>query len=231
MRPICLIAAGYASVFITWSATSVVVFTLIAAFLFFSSQKVKRWMTYSGVFFVTMTLNLVISIFRVMDRISLISWWIQSVLKKQVTLTGRIYIWDLCYKLIEKRPLIGYGIEADNIIYSTLGVYSAHNFYLDLMVKGGISAMVIYLLYSYAMGKKLVGCYDSSVRYIFLVVLAGLYVEFIAEACQYVLVYVIMVLAYHVDKFEAVPVQARRRVRLVIKRGRHVPNRKFYQKH
>lgn len=79
-----------------------------------------------------------------------------SFLGKDETLTGRVYIWSKTMNLIEKKPIIGYGLQVNSqrvSLYSSLGVdkydvfagLHAHNRYLEVLYRGGIMLFIAYL--------------------------------------------------------------------------------------
>lgn len=226
-RPFCLAAAGYLCVLITWSATSVAALTLVAALMLLPPQKLKHKITFASVFCTTMAANLAISVFRIMDRVSWVSWIIENILHKQSTLTGRTYIWDQFQQKFAARPFWGYGVGDHVFDPFSGGLVGTHNQYFELLLSGGVLALALFIFFNFAMGKSLNRCENIAVRSIFLSVLAGLYVIFIAESYETSLVYMLMMLACHADKFAAVSGPTTRRLRFVIKRGDHVTNRKL----
>ena len=70
-------------------------------------------------------------------------------LHKDLTFTGRTYIWDYVLKLIEKRKIIGYGLEDSNFRLSKSTIwqsYHAHDQFLEITYKGGIVGLIIYIM-------------------------------------------------------------------------------------
>ena len=223
IRAACLIAASYACVLITWSATSVAALMLVTALLLLPST-LRRFITFPGVFAAAMIGNLSITVFRVMDRVPWAAWFIKAVLKKQTTLTGRIYIWDQFYKCFAQHPLLGHGVGS-HLQFSTAPV-GAHNQYFELLLTGGILTLVLFMLFTFATGERLIRYRDRASSYIFLSILAGLYIIFIAEAYLTPTVFMLMTLPYYVNKFEGVSAPHRRKLRIVIRQSRLVPSQK-----
>ena len=224
VRPLCLIAASYLCILITWSATSVAALMAVSVLIIIPSQKLRRWVTFPRVFGGAMAVNLAITVFRVMDRVPWIAWFIVRILNKRTTLTGRTDIWNQFQRKFFAHPFLGYG-AGDHVLdpFSRVPV-GAHNQYFELLLEGGVFALALFLLLNILMGNALSRCKDAAVRYIFLSVLAGLYVIFIAEAYLTPLICALMTLAYHAEKFACVPGPTTRRLRFVIKRGSHVTN-------
>lgn len=85
-----------------------------------------------------------IVIFRLQN---LFRYIIVDILKKDLTLTGRTYIWDYVINFIKQKPLIGYGIENINYrYYKTLYVRSfhAHNYLLEIIYKFGFIGFLLF---------------------------------------------------------------------------------------
>lgn len=84
---------------------------------------------------------------------------IVAMLGRSVTLTGRTIVWDSVLKMIEQKPVLGYGIIDQKQFNSLLnipilGIHSAHNLLLELLVWGGIVAAVFFLLMVYFACRK-----------------------------------------------------------------------------
>jgi O-antigen ligase len=73
------------------------------------------------------------------------SWIISLFFNKTLSYTGRDSLWNRAYEMISEKPIIGYGrIEGDYIsIWG--GLYSAHNFILELLLQGGGIALLIFI--------------------------------------------------------------------------------------
>ncbi|MCI8687347.1 MAG: hypothetical protein HFF57_03400 [Lawsonibacter sp.] len=61
VRPLCLIAASYLCILITWSATSVAALMAVSVLIIIPSQKLRRWVTFPRVFGGAMAVNLAIT--------------------------------------------------------------------------------------------------------------------------------------------------------------------------
>lgn len=201
LRPALAITAGVLSIIITWSATSVCFLMVLAAMLLIGITPLKRVISFPVIFGITIATDLAISVFRVMDRVMWITWYIETFLKKQITLTGRTYIWDEFYGLFERSPWIGYGSTYRDIANNTFLASHAHNQWFQMLLMGGIVALTLFLLLNYFVAKRLMLFAKHPYSYIFLSVFTALYVAFIAEAYTSALVYILYILAYHIDKF------------------------------
>ncbi|WP_418056140.1 O-antigen ligase family protein [Priestia megaterium] len=61
----------------------------------------------------------------------------------EVSLSNRIYIWDIAYSKILQHPLLGWGNNSKGwIIEYNWYNYYAHNLVLDILIQGGIITML-----------------------------------------------------------------------------------------
>ncbi|MBQ1311947.1 MAG: O-antigen ligase family protein, partial [Blautia sp.] len=77
--------------------------------------------------------------------------FIEGVLHKDVTLTLRTYLWDKVLNAVKKSPWIGYGVENakdfnDRFQGSNMHWVHSHDYYLELLMKGGIVLLVLFLI-------------------------------------------------------------------------------------
>lgn len=77
---------------------------------------------------------------------------IVDILHKDLTFTGRVYVWDKAIKMIKNKPLLGYGnvsFEYSKIVYST------HNTILGVMHKTGLIGLFMYFIIIFTSAKEL----------------------------------------------------------------------------
>ena len=73
---------------------------------------------------------------------------IQDVLHKDITFSGRTYIWESCLKMISFHPVIGYGNFDSGWIIKWNGIMrNAHNLFFDILIQGGIVLLLGYLIF------------------------------------------------------------------------------------
>lgn len=95
--------------------------------------------------------NYIFMILLVICRLQyLFSWIIVVLLKKDLTLTTRTYIWDEALEAIRKQWLIGYGVPSGNsmaeILKNSATVNTTQNGLLDVLFYGGILLFVVLIL-------------------------------------------------------------------------------------
>ena len=78
---------------------------------------------------------------------------------KNVTLTGRTYIWDTTLQMIMKSPLIGYGKRSAEyragLVSRAYAAVDAHNFVLEVIFVGGLIALFLISVFFVMLLKRL----------------------------------------------------------------------------
>ena len=73
---------------------------------------------------------------------------IQNVLHKDITFSGRTFIWEMCIKMIARHPVAGYGNFDSGWIIKWNGIMrNAHNLFFDILIQGGIILLAGYLVF------------------------------------------------------------------------------------
>ena len=105
---------------------------------------------------------------------------------KDITMTGRIGIWDSAIRLINKSTLFGYGIS-DNMYYVTVNnvKMEAHNMLLSYMLQGGIILLILMVFLICLYGWKIKQSKSIASRYVTVGFFAYL-VNFLVESQAYV---------------------------------------------
>ncbi len=78
---------------------------------------------------------------------------IVTLLGKDLTLTGRIGLWEMALELIREKPLFGWGnYRQGAILLRQYYYWYAHNLFLDILLEGGLVCMgaFLYMLSAYA---------------------------------------------------------------------------------
>ena len=102
-------------------------------------------------FFNACILNLLLFILLVFFRIQrLFSFFIEKVLHKTVTLSGRVYLWEKTNRVIGKSLVWGYGVEYGKDMAMKLktsaSVSTTQNGFLDIFYNGGIVLFCVFLV-------------------------------------------------------------------------------------
>ena len=204
IRPLLLMIASFLSVFIAWSASSVVALSVtLIMFLFIIVFKKPKFLTkikFSQLFFVSVIIDILISVYNIVENSPIISGFVQNVLHKHVTLSGRTVIWEKASNMIMQRPFIGYGI-GEHITWSGYDWYG-HNQYYEMLLEGGIPCLILFLIVVYIVGKQMSLCKNRMIYNIFIATFSGLFVFYLAEAGTGMVFYIIYVLAFHIDTIQ-----------------------------
>lgn len=71
---------------------------------------------------------------------------VQDYFHKDVTLSGRSYIWARAYKWFQTAPLTGFGCEPADISVKKLSINHCHNLFLETIYRGGIIGLVLFAM-------------------------------------------------------------------------------------
>ena len=85
---------------------------------------------------------------RGLENNELAAYFVEDVLKKDLTFTHRTYMWESAINVIEKSPIYGWGF-ADTTWFKTHMTAFAigpHNFILTILVNGGVILLVLYIM-------------------------------------------------------------------------------------
>ena len=154
---ICFLLICNISVFIRMSANSLVCIIIFDLLLLISKKnilnnaffKLKNYVIFYIIFFYS------IIIYRIQNSFK---WIIVDVLNKDLTFSGRTYIWDKVMDYVKKQPIIGYGVENTTIRTIKNGSISAthsHNHVLEVLYQGGYVGLVLFCTLMYLVIKEI----------------------------------------------------------------------------
>lgn len=139
------------SVLTVGSMTSTVGLCIMACYLIV--HKFIKKITFAVILYILIYLlfiTFVILLGSNLENISIAANFIENVLSKEMTFSGRTGIWSNAINLINQRPWTGYGVQPIEWNITNLGGSGTHNIWLMLLLQGGIiicSAFVIIVLY------------------------------------------------------------------------------------
>lgn len=199
-RFILLTIISMLSVFIRFSATSIVGYSLILLFMIFNKtlKNTKIFNIYNYLI-TNLILFFAIVIFRVQN---LFSYLIVNILHKDLTFTNRTGIWDRTIAYINKSILFGYGLEPstirstkNNFIYGI----NAHNFILEIMYQGGILALISFVAILISACKKLYKYKNNMVSKVVSFVIFVLFLMMITEYYNIQFIFIVLVFAFNIE--------------------------------
>lgn len=146
IRTILLLALSYAQLILAPSATSMVALTLLVVFFVLVQWRRARSIFNSLTFLSVSVVSFVLVV--VMRLQDVFGFFIVDVLHKNMTFTGRTYIWDATFEMFHgiRHALFGYGVSGYKQLVIDGHPYShAHNEFLDVWLNGGFVAVVALL--------------------------------------------------------------------------------------
>ena len=143
------------SLILVWSATGMMGMLVALIFLLFIyGRKGERLFNFLSASLTGALMHFGIVMFRLQN---LFEFFITGVLHKGLSFTGRTDIWDRAMFLIDRAPFLGYGIAKPGKVYRLAKhkYYHAHNVFLELLVEGGLGALIAYLFMLERCGRQL----------------------------------------------------------------------------
>ena len=193
LKSIFLLIISFCSIIFTWSATGVVSMVIMIV-LFFAYTINKKDFPIKKYIVVALSLFIGIVFLRFQNIFSFI---IEGWLKKDLTFTGRTYIWDIFIGEIKKSILIGHGIVDSKYLIRTLNAGHAHNYFLQILYQGGLVTFGMFLGFFFSAINKVKNCKEK--KYVGIVIFAYL-ISFIFEAYSLTNMFIIVLLiAYYYE--------------------------------
>lgn len=143
------------SILLVWAATGMMGMAVALVFLlFFYQRRGQRLFNFCTTMLVGFGLFYGVVVFRLQD---LFAFFIEGVLHKGLSFTGRTDIWDEAIAMFLAAPLLGYGVTATGKVYRLVRnrYYHAHNAILEVLMEGGLISMLGYLFMLERSGKQL----------------------------------------------------------------------------
>lgn len=123
------------------------------------------------------------------------SFFIVNFLHKDLTFTGRTYIWDSVINAIKDKLMLGHGLVT---FQYNINVYTTHNSLLDLLYKTGIIGFASYILIIYKSLKELYKYRNHKIAKFISIVVFAYFIMMLTEAYSYELIIFIFVFCYNV---------------------------------
>lgn len=143
------------SLVLVWSATGLMGLAVALIFLLFVYQRrAQSLFNFTTALGVGGGMFFTIVLFRLQN---IFAFFIEGVLHKGLSFTGRTDIWDKAIKMILKSPFLGYGIAQSGKVYrlSKHKYYHAHNAFLEVTVEGGVFSLMAFLMMLATAGRQL----------------------------------------------------------------------------
>ena len=187
LKSIYLLIISLLSIILTWSATGVVAISIIVVLFSIYTFKKKD-------FPINKYIIIVLSLF-----VCIVVLWLQNIFsfiiegwrKKELSFTGRTYIWDIFIKQIKQSLFIGHGIVDYKYLIKSLNAGHAHDYFLQILYQGGIIALSMFLGFFFTAINKMKNCKQK--KYVGIIIFAYL-ISFIFEAYTLTNMFIIVLL-------------------------------------
>ncbi len=196
-RNLFLLVAILATVLICWQATIIVGMTIIVFALLFSEYFAKAKLLNIWTYFLIVAI--VFALLVIFQSVGGFSYIIQTILRKDLTFSGRVMIWGKTIKAISQHPLLGYGRQDDYFMWKSVGHIHTHNMYLQTLYQGGILHFSVFIFVHLVTAKKLYKNNENVLSNALSMILFCLLIMFQVEAYAYSFWIVIFQLCYESD--------------------------------
>ena len=184
------------STFLVNNSTAIIGLSIIALFLIFNKFIKKNDFFNSYTYLI---IFIALFIFIVMLRFQeIFSFLIVDILNKDITFTGRIYVWDKAINYILEKPILGYGNVSFQ--YSTI-VFSTHNMILGIFHKVGALGAAIFLKFIIKICQKLNKTKGELISKFISIILLTYFIMMTTEYYNFEYIIYIFIIAYYVDEF------------------------------
>lgn len=147
---------GFVNAILSWSVTSMVGIGIVLLYLLFGSKrKLPSFFTVRNLLIAAIIVFVLIV---VENNFGVFEYIIVNVFQKDMTLSARTRIWSAVLISIAERSLFGYGYGVNVWSYALMGSLepsSAHNYFLDLMFRGGIIHFLLQISIVLVGGKQI----------------------------------------------------------------------------
>ena len=201
VRPVALIVCMAVSMFLGKSASGIISFFIFLAI--FAIVGFKRKIRINPAILFAITVIAFVLLVIVSDNEILLGT-VASFSNKDATFTGRTSIWATAMTLIAARPLVGWGVMTDEAHIQLMGIPDAgstHDYYLELMLSGGVVSIGLYIAFFVLMIVMLNKKKSSFAAQILAAALFALTIAFIVESFVNPVIFLLYGLACNVDSF------------------------------
>ncbi len=181
---------------IRWSVGAIIGCIVILMY-FLLIYKKRNWSNFLNIrtfYWGTFILFILIVVFGVQKYFSFI---IVDIFHKNVTLTGRTYIWERCFQQILAHPFLGIGMMEYQRRYDLIRIYHAHCNFLNVILETGLVGFAAYTyLWHLPIKSLLKNKKDELVNLLSYALLSFLVISLIDVIDNSELVYIFLNLAY-----------------------------------
>lgn len=164
------------------SATGIIaIFVLILMLIIIDKKLLNKILNPKTLFILFIVLTFSVVILKVQNYFS---WLFVNILGKDLTFTGRTYLWDYALSMIKEKLFLGYGMGVE-VVGNGHTYPHAHSLLLDLLFKGGIMALLFFCILLLDFNKKYVRSKNKIISKLILIPIAGILLCEITSAMPY----------------------------------------------
>lgn len=187
------------TVLYSWSVGALFGMILLVFYIIFDLNKKYKnvKMTFKYYFLIIIILNVLIVLFQFQNYFAGL---INTYLGKDVTFSGRTFLWELGITKIKENPLLGYGINEEMVKEELYGLEHFHNYFVNLMYQGGILSFAIFCMMNFVAINKLTKFKNT---YIARVVSSVIFVSLIlslVDTLDYTYFFIFYLIAGNIEK-------------------------------
>ena len=213
-----VIGACVLSAVLSDSVTAIITtIVLLLSIMFALSSDFSRFQ--NPKLFMILYLGLILILFSMQENV-VTDFFMTNILHRTGNFTGRYVLWSAAFHMISLHPLLGYGRSAQDYIAAWGGYYSSHNYILEILLQGGILALVLFGIIIFSgVGSlyKMRHCKVSTCLTFFLTTV--LIAAMMESAVHSVYIFGLFVFCYYCQALETAGWETRRDEKYTVERG------------
>ena len=208
-KAIVIIAISFFSVLYAWSAGAMVAFVVFIGLLLIFSRVKKVRFPILGIEIVFLILNYLLVNEIILKGLSNI---LKVYLKKDITLSGRVYLWREVIRTLNEKPWFGKGVqsaveEARNFFIKSnfipgCAVNHPHNHLLYILYNGGFIALFFFLLFVFISTFYLRNLKSQKVKGVLIAGMISIFAAALVDTLDYSLFYLVALIPIGLEKYE-----------------------------
>lgn len=196
---IIFLLVGLITVIYTWSVGAVLGISLLACYIVFILKDNNRSekLTFKHYILIIFSLNILIVFFQFQNYFSN---FITVYLGKDVTFSGRTFLWNLGISEIEKAPFWGYGINETLLKSKLYGLEHFHNYFVNLIYQGGLISLLLFLIMNIIALKKIEKYKNTYIAKVITFIIFTSLILSLVDTLDYTYFFVFYLIAGNIEK-------------------------------
>lgn len=193
-------AVSITTTIIVGSMTSTVGCSLLTAFFFIPTKKIRQIILIAFFVFYLIFQAFLVYLQGDLSTNKKAAFFVEEILQKDMSFTNRIYVWSDSYELIQRSPLTGYGMQDSEWFEEQVVYKSTHNIIYQILVFGGYILLSIFFIII-LMGVVRAIKQSSELTLFALFSVCTFFFMMIMEAYNFVNIFLILALMYYSFEF------------------------------